>query len=457
MSEMVMPSPAAVGSTPASDGVRPAMQDRTSVVSSSPHVRSLVSLAARAAVAGLLGALAMMLVVAGAARRLLGAARSARSPARRRLLMVGTFYNPGWFRSHVLPLSVCPELGEVLVVCDEPLFEVPRVRYLCPPDWLVRRVGRTVARALWIVYIVRRERPDILMGYHIMPNALLCLVVARMLGGEAIYQMTGGPVQLVGGGTGSENALLRLQVKPSRLREMLMFHLVRQFDCVVVRGRRAVDFVHRHRLARKCAVVPGSVDCVCFAPEVAGRRFDLITVGRLVAVKRVDRLLLIAAELVRLRPDVRIAVVGDGPLSGRLREMADGLGLRSHVEFLGKCSHVSDLLRQSRVFILTSENEGLSIAVMEAMAAGLPALAPSIGDMPELLVDGQTGRVIDPEDAGAAARIACDVLDDAEGLARMSENARRLVNRRNDVAAVARLWSRVFGDAERVPRSELIV
>lgn len=406
-------------------------------------LRTLESIAARLAVTLILSATALL---AGVARRLRRPADTvsadAGSLARHRLMFVGTFYNDAWFDAHVAPLLECDAIEHVTVVSDRALRATAGVTYAIPPRWLTCIVGRTLARSWYVIKAARRDRCDLLIGYHIMPNALICLTASRLLGRRCAYQMTGGPVQLIDGGIGSENTLLRRQRKPGRLRERLMHHLVRQFDLVVVRGRQGLDYLCSLGLRSRTTIIPAGIDVTRFAPdENEPAEFELITVGRLAPVKRYDRLLRIVAELARLRPDVGCAIIGDGPLRDELESLAGKLGITRNVKFLGQRNDVASLLRRGRLFVLTSESEGQSIAMMEAMAAGLPAVAPAVGELTDLLLDETTGLVINADDPGnSAARIDAMLSDDAT-LWRMSAACRKAIIEFAANDAVARRWS----------------
>ncbi len=406
--------------------------------------RQLVSAFARAAVLMILLGTSLLVAAAGAVRRVVGGGRA----NERIILMTGTFYNVGWFRSHIHPLARCAAFDKVIVVCDEPLFAVPKVAYVCPSGAWVRVLGRPLARLLWIASVARRERPGYLMGYHIMPNALICLVVARGFGLRAIYQMTGGPNQIVRGGALSENKLLRRQgrERPGRLREALLFHIVRQFDFLVVRGSKAAAFARLHRLPERCFTIPGSVDTSRFLPDASRKVYDLVSVGRLVPAKQYDLLLDIVARLAQARSDTRVAIVGDGYLHDELLGRANELGIASCVEFLGQRDDVVTVLRQSRLFVLTSRNEGLSIAMLEAMATGLPAVVPDIGDLADVVIPDKTGIFIDCSDPAGAADAIRRLLDDPDHVETMSREARRCAVEYCEIGAVAARW-----DAELIP------
>ncbi len=438
MSSSVLQEPASIVST-AAPAPGPTALERVP----GPVTRAF----AKTVVGGLLFLLAVWLGFWRCVRRLTGRGAAGTGDPRS-MLLAGSFYNEGWFRSHITPLSLSTALERIVVVSDQPLFESPKVVYACPPRWLSRVVGRAAARALWVFRVAQRERCGILMGYHIMPNGLLCVAAAAMLGRRSIYQMTGGPVQVDGGGFGSENVLLRKLGTRAAWLERLMFHAVRRFDDVIVRGPAAKRFLQERGLAASAVILPGSIDVEQFAPAEE-KTWDLITVGRLVPVKRYTRLLEIAALLVRRVPSLRLAFVGDGPCAAELREQSAALGLEAHVAFLGKRQDVADLLRASRAFILTSENEGLSIALIEAMACGLPAFVPPVGDLGTMLVDRETGWWIDPTDPDSAAKTIADALGDGDGWEQAQHAARDRAVRLCSRSAVAAQWDSLLGQRTR--------
>lgn len=359
-----------------------------------------------------------------------------------RLVLVGTFYHENWLRAHLAPLLRCPSVESINVVGEGPEVSHERVRYhhlpSAPGISRVSRRWRTLRR------VVRAVKPDVIIGYHIMPNALLALAAARLSGARAIYQMTGGPVQLSGGGWQSENPLLSRMGRPSAALERQMFALARRFDAIVVRGETAARFVTDRALNAICAAIPGAVDVLPAATPVVRAEFDLICVGRLVDVKRVDRALEIIAALQQIRRTVRAAIVGDGPLMEALRQRARVLGLIDAVAFLGRREDVAELLTRSRAFLLTSSNEGLSIAALEAMASGLPLISPCVGDMGVVLEDRMTGLTIDADEPDAAAKKIDALLHDEAGRSAMGTAARERVRRVCGTEHVASLWASLF-------------
>jgi glycosyltransferase involved in cell wall biosynthesis len=143
-------------------------------------------------------------------------------------------------------------------------------------------------------------------------------------------------------------------------------------------------------------------------------------IARLVAIKRVDRFLRVAARLAG-RDDVRFIVVGDGELRDQLRATAEAARLdAARLTWTGFRRDIPDLCFASDVVVLTSDNEGTPVSLIEAQAAGTPVVSTNVGGVPAVVRDGVTGFVVDPSDEHGMAEAIGRVLDDAELAARLS-------------------------------------
>jgi glycosyltransferase involved in cell wall biosynthesis len=153
------------------------------------------------------------------------------------------------------------------------------------------------------------------------------------------------------------------------------------------------------------------------------------TIANLYPVKGHTFLLKAAAEVARAVPLAVWLLAGRGRLLGELEDEARRLGIADQVRFLGFRDDAAALLQAVNVFILPSLSEGLPVAVLEAMAAGKPVVATDVGGNREVIVDGQTGFLVPPRDAGALAARTITLLTDksladrygAEGQARVRE------------------------------------
>jgi sugar transferase (PEP-CTERM/EpsH1 system associated) len=198
----------------------------------------------------------------------------------------------------------------------------------------------------------------------------------------------------------------------------------------------------------KLMVVHNGIDLDRFGADIrrATPARRLITVGRLDPIKD-QATMLRAVKLAAGRlPGIRLDIVGDGPSRAGLEALCAELGLVSSVTFHGYRAEVAPLLAEADVFVLSSVSEGVSIALLEAMASGLPAVATDVGGNREVIVNGVTGLLTAAGSAEALADAIVRVASDPPTLARMSAAARRRVeeefNLRHVVARYEALYRR---------------
>jgi glycosyltransferase involved in cell wall biosynthesis len=115
-------------------------------------------------------------------------------------------------------------------------------------------------------------------------------------------------------------------------------------------------------------------------------------------VKRQDVLLRGFARLATRISHAHLLFVGDGPRRAELVSLADDLGIAERVTFAGYTDRPEQFLALMDVFALTSESEGMPLAILEAWAASKPVVASRVGGVPELIVDGLTGLLFEPGD-----------------------------------------------------------
>ncbi|HEV8439987.1 MAG TPA: glycosyltransferase [Methylomirabilota bacterium] len=161
-------------------------------------------------------------------------------------------------------------------------------------------------------------------------------------------------------------------------------------------------------------------------------------VSRLAWKKGLRYLLDTWPRLVEALPAVRIAVVGDGPLRPELEAQARKLGIRDRVLFLGARQDALELMRAFDVFVLPSLVEGMSNALLEAMAAARPVVATDVGGNSEVMVDGETGFLVPAEDPGALGAAIVKLLHAPELARDMGAAGRRRVTERYRVDIMVR-------------------
>lgn len=172
----------------------------------------------------------------------------------------------------------------------------------------------------------------------------------------------------------------------------------------------------------------------------------LLFVGRLRIRKGVEVLLEALGGLREEGMELPLVVAGDGEHRAMLERRAGELGLESAVAFLGRCSaeEVRGLLERARVLVVPSIYEGMPLVVLEAMEAGLPVVASAVSGIPEVVVDGETGWLVPPENPPALAAALRAAWDPEEARRRGAAGKARVEERFRPRHAAAR-WEELVG------------
>lgn len=154
------------------------------------------------------------------------------------------------------------------------------------------------------------------------------------------------------------------------------------------------------------------------------------------------------ADLLKDRPDARLALLGDGPEKASLRALAGSLGCAARIDWPGYCGEgrIAALLSAADLYVSPSLSDGSSVSLLEAMASSLPCVVSDLPGNREWIEDGVSGRLVPPGDAGALAARMRGILADPAGSLRMGEAARGIIRRRAD-------WHRNLDSLDALCRS----
>jgi sugar transferase (PEP-CTERM/EpsH1 system associated) len=193
---------------------------------------------------------------------------------------------------------------------------------------------------------------------------------------------------------------------------------------------------------------PGGPQPIAGCPFEAGRFLLIGTVGRMHGVK--DQLTLARAflRLLELEPDAagqaRLVMVGDGPLRAQAVALLESHGAGGLAWLPGERADVPDLLRGLDLFVLPSQAEGISNTILEAMASGLPVVATAVGGNPELVADGECGRLVPPADPAAMADALAAYVRDRAMLRAHGLAARRRAERDFGIDTMVRSYQDLY-------------
>lgn len=190
------------------------------------------------------------------------------------------------------------------------------------------------------------------------------------------------------------------------------------------------DAVRRALIAQgadpgRIRIIPGGVDFSAYPPVPPPLPAGVIgTLGRLQTEKGFDILLEAMAQL--NEPEARLVLGGAGVQGEALRAQAQTLAI--NVDFRGFVADVPGFMAELGLFVLPSRSEGLGLVLLEAMAAGRPVVATRVGGISEVVMSGETGILVPPDDPGVLAGAIRQVLSDPALAARMGAAGRKRAN-----------------------------
>ncbi|HAH07474.1 MAG TPA: hypothetical protein DCM05_13295 [Elusimicrobia bacterium] len=317
---------------------------------------------------------------------------------------------PGWSGGTNQMLLTARELSKrghkVVTVCPEGSVLAERAGKAGLPVHLLRvRQDYDVPAALKIKALARELGAQVLHAHH--PRAHAVCLIARALGC---------PVPL---------AVTRRVIFPIRLNPFsALKYRAPLIDRYIAVCEAAALELEKAGVAReRIRVIPSAVELSRWEEARARRdakppegppRIGLI--GHYAPFKGHQVLLRAAKDILQAFPGARFVLAGRG--TEQLRPLAEELGVLSQVDILGERSDVPDILAGLHLFAMPSLQEGIATALMEAQTAGLPAVASRVGGIPDVLLDGETGLLVPPDDPGALAKAIVRVLQDktlAEG------------------------------------------
>jgi glycogen(starch) synthase len=287
--------------------------------------------------------------------------------------------------------------------------------------------------------LVRRFRPHVVHLQGAGPNAAYAAALRPLLGAPVVLTAQG-EFRNDAHGAFDVSLSLRLGLR-SLLRHAAAVTAPSRFTLAELES--ALE-VRAPREVVRNGVAPEQFRLARGEPNGFGRY--LLAVGRLVEQKAFDVLLEAFAAVRPQLGGMRLLIGGDGPERARLERQAERLGLDGSVVFLGAVGRerVAELLTGAEAFALPSRKEAFGIALLEAMAAGTPAVAAAAGGIPEFVRDGDNALLVPVDDAGALASALVRLARDPDLRRRLAEGGRR--------SAAEMSWDRIAAGYERIYR-----
>ncbi len=305
-----------------------------------------------------------------------------------------------------------------------------------PVTWVGQSTSRLI-RLFRILALLRRDPPDVFQSQHFYTNPYVA-AAARLLRIPSV---------------GAIRSHLTQEIRKVGHLSSLALRLPR---IVAANSLAAINGAQARGLAREqLYYLPNVVNTECFSLPTVTKEMkgyiQIIAVGRLINEKRIDRFLEVIAELYKQSTiSLRARIVGDGPQRGFLEQYARQLNLVPDlVEFSGKVSDTERIYKESDILLLTSDWEGTPNVVLEAMASGVPVVATNVGDVPEIIEDGRTGFLVEPDDTAAIIDATARLIQDFSLRRKIGTQARAHIMEHYSLSRLPQylydLYARVLG------------
>lgn len=289
----------------------------------------------------------------------------------------------------------------------------------------LRKFGAYLYLITLLFYLWRRRREYDLIHVHLLNyHAFAAVLAGKWLKKRTIIKIAN---------SGSRSDLVRMYRNELIPGTRQMLPLTLEADRFVAISRVIAEELRAAGVApEKIVAIPNGVEIDAFRPKDDYRLHSpvtLIYLGRLHPQKRLDVLLRAFQQVAADRPKLcwRLLLMGDGPARSSLESMVQEFGGAGEVLFCGQTDDIFTYLTQADLFVLPSQTEGMSNALLEAMACGMPCIASRVSGNLDLIKDGQNGRLVDCGEVEGLAQAIVDLVDDDERREWLGRAARQTI------------------------------
>lgn len=273
------------------------------------------------------------------------------------------------------------------------------------------------------INLIKKYQIDIIFCQWVIPSGFIGLLIKKITKKPVIVSAQGAEFYL----------------PKNRIFNHFLRYVLRNIDLLIPVSHHMKKLAYNYSKKVKCMeILPNAVDTEKFKPltnnEFTFSGIDLkykkiLTARRLVLEKRVDLLIKSFHKLLEYNTNLQLIIAGDGPEKENLINLTKKLKISKKVLFLGFISHdrLNSLYNIADVYVLTSEQEGLSLSLLEALATTVPVISTNIVGNPEVIIHEETGLLFEPGKADQLVNNLKYVLDNPDKAKEMGNNARKYI------------------------------
>lgn len=329
---------------------------------------------------------------------------------------------------HISPIIKLKEVDKIIIVRDKKGPTLKKVEYYTPPAWSLKSsILKTTFKLFILVFLSIKENPNLIHGYLLFPDGIIAFLSGKFTFKRIGVSLVAGPVEFFILGTSpiEKYAYTKPLPKIYKIGKFLRI-ILKNFDIITVTGSFTKRFLMKNNIPNtKIFIMPSAVGNR-FKPLNVPKEFDVIHVGRLAKVKHIENLIMATNKIKKYYPNVKTAIIGDGPERDNLEAISERLRLTENIHFLGYKSAVWKWLNKAKIFVLTSEREAYPYVVVEALSCGVPVIAAKCGDIKDIMRNNHDGIFVnDYKDVDAFANAILKLLKNPQLIYRYSVNAEK--------------------------------
>lgn len=264
-------------------------------------------------------------------------------------------------------------------------------------------------KVFWLRNHIKKDRPDVVIAFML---EVYCVTLASLIGVSV-------PV------ISSE------RIDPhffGRAKSLLRWLLLRRTTHLVVQTARIKDF-YSAKLQSRTTIIPNPVTDKVFSLTPTLKQKRIIAVGRLAYQKNYPMMFRAFAKVHHDFPDWQLVVYGNGPQKDEIRGVIERLGMEGHIILAGKSDHVVEEMNKSSLFVMSSDYEGMSNALLEAVCVGLPVISTDVSGARDLITEGVNGYIVPVGNERALTLALSSMLSSPEKMDEMGRQSKALAPR----------------------------
>ncbi len=344
-----------------------------------------------------------------------------------KILMLMKMNEPS-FSNQLKPLIQSKNVSEVMILRDTPGPALPKTKYYCIPSFLLKsHIIKTIYKFFYTIFLCLSKKPNLISAYYLVPHGIIATFAAKICQKSSNISLIGTD--------------LNIWCKKSIIGSIL-FSLLKLADTITITGNAAKEILIQKKIDKnKIFILPNVID----SPRILKnpKKYDLIYVGRLAHIKRIDLIITAVSKIKKKYPSIKVAIVGSGPLENQLKQYTKKLNIQENFDFLGFKKNIYEYLSRSKIFISTSESEGLPYTLIEAMTIGMPIIITNVGCIDDIIVHEYNGLLVNSKDIIQIKNAILKLLEDKNLCKKLSMNAIKIKNRYLPKNAT-KIWEKIL-------------